>query len=424
MKKIIFIVLIPIFFLAACSITSKISNRNIADIYHNETTFLHPQYVVYHASDSVSELYFKVKTSELLYAREIGNPMSTYESRIKISYQLLTGYSSKVIIDSSSILISDSIKNTEIIGHLAIKIPFGKNYILQIELSDLNKHTSLTSFVDVYKMNHFNEQNFLVCEKNTEIPLFRNYLQNNESITIETNHADCKTIYARYYNRDFPIAAPPYAVVMEKPFRYEADSSFAIQQNNNGSFSFTATKFTNGFYNFLIDTTKKFGLTLFEFGNDFPQLTTINKLLEPLRYICTKEEYKELSTEKDTKKAVDSFWLQLAGNKDRAKEIISKYYNRVQDANEFFTSYLEGWKTDRGMIYILYGQPNVVYRTENTENWVYGEENNLMSLTFSFAKITNPFSQNDFKLDRSSVYKNTWFNTVDFWREGRVYLGN
>ncbi|MCE9540005.1 MAG: GWxTD domain-containing protein, partial [Bacteroidetes bacterium] len=96
--------------------------------------------------------------------------------------------------------------------------------------------------------------------------------------------------------------------------------------------------------------------------------------------------------------------------------------NRVQDANLYFTSYLEGWKTDRGMIYLIYGSPNVTYKTANSETWIYGEENNINSLSYTFSKTNNPFTNNDFTLDRSVVYKQSWYTAVDIWRQGRTYL--
>ncbi|MGZ4158392.1 MAG: GWxTD domain-containing protein, partial [Bacteroidia bacterium] len=120
--------------------------------------------------------------------------------------------------------------------------------------------------------------------------------------------------------------------------------------------------------------------------------------------------------------SIEKFWLACTGSQDRAKEIIRKYYNRVKDANLFFTSYIEGWKTDRGMIYLIYGAPNVIYRTANAEVWTYGEENNINSLSYSFLKVNNPFSDNDYTLERSSVYKQSWGSAVDIWRQGRTYL--
>ena len=128
-----------------------------------------------------------------------------------------------------------------------------------------------------------------------------------------------------------------------------------------------------------------------------------------------------MSSYKNFKTAVDSFWLYAGGSHDRARELVRKYYHRVEDANDFFSSYIEGWRTDRGLIYIVYGPPNIVYKSSNSENWVYGAENNFNSLTFSFLKVINPFTDNDYRLERSQFLKKSWFNSVEMWRQGRVH---
>ncbi|MPN51542.1 hypothetical protein SDC9_199190 [bioreactor metagenome] len=87
------------------------------------------------------------------------------------------------------------------------------------------------------------------------------------------------------------------------------------------------------------------------------------------------------------------------------------------NANRLFTSYTEGWQTDRGMIYIVFGPPNIVYRSDDTESWIYGEENNFFSITFTFNKVKNIFCDNDYILQRAPVYKDNWFRAVDIWRQ-------
>ena len=62
------------------------------------------------------------------------------------------------------------------------------------------------------------------------------------------------------------------------------------------------------------------------------------------------------------------------------------YYRRVRFANEEFTQYKDGWKTDRGMIYILFGPPNQVFYSDfvsfekASQQWVY--YNNGIFFTF------------------------------------------
>ena len=89
----------------------------------------------------------------------------------------------------------------------------------------------------------------------------------------------------------------------------------------------------------------------------------------------------------DKEKAFEQFWLKMAGTKERAKYVIAEYYKRVEKANVLFTSYKEGWKTDRGMLTIVMGMPNTVYKTTRGETWIYGSPHNMMmSLTFNFNK--------------------------------------
>jgi hypothetical protein len=47
----------------------------------------------------------------------------------------------------------------------------------------------------------------------------------------------------------------------------------------------------------------------------------------------------------------------MIGDSDRARRIAALYYRRTAAANRLFSNYKAGWKTPRGMIYILFGPP-------------------------------------------------------------------
>ena len=294
------------------------------------------------------------------------------------------------------------------------------SYFLRVTIFDLNRNTNVTSVVSVEKENDLNRQNFLVKSKSTDATLFRTYFTPGEKLTIKYKAQIGVNIYVRYYNRDFPLAAPPFSTTAPKPFQYRPDSTYTLQLSSLGSVDFSATK--KGFYHIQLDTTKRDGITLFNFSEKFPEIKKAEDMIPPLRFITSKEEYDELTTSTNKKAAIEKFWLNATGNQERGKEIIRKYYNRVQDANKYFTSYLEGWKTDRGMTYLVYGTPNIIYRTANSETWIYGEENNINSLQYLFSRVNNPFTDNDFILERSTVYKQSWYVAVDTWRQGRTYL--
>ena len=85
-------------------------------------------------------------------------------------------------------------------------------------------------------------------------------------------------------------------------------------------------------------------------------------------------------------------------------ELMEEYYIRVNYVNEYFNmSWKEGWETDFGMIYILFGPPDEIQRSNvNSSNtstyqiWYY----NRISKQFIF-KDQNGFG--DYRLDRPFI---------------------
>jgi GWxTD domain-containing protein len=327
------------------------------------------------------------------------------------------------VLDSSSVRLLDinnDNANKDLIGKINVKAIMPYSYFLRVTIQDMNRNISVSNVIALEKDNDLNRQNFLVKSKATDAPLFHNYIKPGEELVICYKAKIAVTLFVRYYNREFPLAAPPFSIADPKPFQYKADSTFSLQLSGGGTANFVASK--KGFYHFQLDTTKRDGLTLFNFSENFPEIKKAEELVPSLRFITSRQEYEEMITSANPKAAVEKFWMNCTGNQDRAKEIIRKYYNREKDANLFFSSYIEGWKTDRGMIYLIYGSPNVIYRTANAEVWTYGEENNINSTSFSFIKVNNPFTDNDYTLERSAVYKQDWGMKVDVWRQGRTYL--
>ena len=93
----------------------------------------------------------------------------------------------------------------------------------------------------------------------------------------------------------------------------------------------------------------------------------------------------------------------------------------MEDANEYFSTHLEGWRSDRGIIFVIFGPPDVIYKSSQGESWIYGNGKTKPSITYNFNSTYNPFSTNDMRLERNPEYKTYWYKAVDTWRQGRVY---
>jgi GWxTD domain-containing protein len=291
--------------------------------------------------------------------------------------------------------------------------------LLTINTYDINGKRSETTYIEANKSDFLGSQNFLVRDPSNGHILFSPWFDTSVRVAVQYLHP-IKRLYVKYYRNKFPIAAPPFSADEYDSPQLHTDSSFSIPCLSSGIVQLNLR--SPGMYHIMADSNDIAGLTLYRFDNSYPDVTQAYQMVAPLRYISSNEEYQKLTDSKNPKHDVDDFWLTVAGgSKDRARELIRAYYNRIQDANRYFASYQEGWKTDRGMIYLIFGAPNSIYRTSTGENWVYGEERNYMALSFNFAKLDNPFTDNDYALQRSATYRNLWYNAVDLWREGRVY---
>jgi GWxTD domain-containing protein len=420
MKSTIFPLLLLLLFMASCFSPGKVSNRNFAHLYKGSLTPLNPEYVIYHETDSVSKIYYSFDAKELLFSRKEND--EDFTARLKFSYIVYESFESHIVLDSSFTIVSvvgipDSKKIIR--GEIAFKSPANKKSLLEIVAFDINRNNKDIKYFSIDKTSKSSAQNFLLLDAETKLPMPYPFISPGKNVLLKHNR-NLNELFCRYYNRDFPLALPPFALNNPIPFNYTADSIFTVSQTDD-YFHITLPD-KNGIYHFLTDTSSKQGITLFQFGDYFPEVKTINQMAEPLRYVTTKKEFEEIAMSTEKKKQIDDFWLSISSSPDRARELIKHYYSRVEISNRHFSSYQEGWKTDRGLIYIVFGAPNFIYKYSDSESWIYGEENNYMSVNFNFSKIENPFSENDFQLVRSPIYKTNYYRAVDSWREGRVFV--
>lgn len=83
-------------------------------------------------------------------------------------------------------------------------------------------------------------------------------------------------------------------------------------------------------------------------------------------YIATSDEHEKLKkakTKEDKEKKFIQFWKSKDPSPGTARnELMQEYYKRIEVANERYSNYFEGWKSDMGMVYIIYGDPSSIER--------------------------------------------------------------
>ena len=99
-------------------------------------------------------------------------------------------------------------------------------------------------------------------------------------------------------------------------------------------------------------------------------------LEEVVPYIITKKErefFISLPTEADRGKFIETFWKNRDPNPQTPEnEFKIDYYKRIALANKFFGySRIQGWRTDRGKIFILLGPPSEIQRDMSPTQTAY-----------------------------------------------------
>jgi GWxTD domain-containing protein len=114
-------------------------------------------------------------------------------------------------------------------------------------------------------------------------------------------------------------------------------------------------------------------------------INDLDKAIAQLVYIASSSEknYIESAPTKDEKiKRYLEFWKKKNPNPaEEDNRVFDEYYRRINYANENFSHYNEGWRTDRGMVYITLGPPSNIdrhpfdYDAKPYEIWEYYEMN-------------------------------------------------
>ncbi len=139
----------------------------------------------------------------------------------------------------------------------------------------------------------------------------------------------------------------------------------------------------------------------------FGGVGNIDLALSQMNYILTTQERKELKNLKQNEK--EGFFKKAWARRDpkpetKVNELMDEYYARVQFAEENFSRGSSGgWRSDMGMIFILFGKPDDIQRYSSMQsNYVY-ETWYYFSIGEEFAFVDD-YGFGDYRLRRPFVY--------------------
>lgn len=400
--------------IAGCRAINQTTVVNFAPVYDHQSGPEITGLRVFHETDSISRLYIRYRPSSMRYLLKQGRTFLTAD--YSFSYKLFDTYESRVLRDSATYFLYDSLyyrDKTFLVYTIPVFTENPGRYLLQLRFTDLNAGITITHPVHIRKELTGSAQYFLPVNDADEV-IFEDWMSWKTRFRIITSNAEISALHVDHYAHDFAPANPPFSMEHMKVYDLQPVEKFAVPVEIGTSELMQFGR--EGLFHFRADTNSDAGLTLYRFHDDYPLLTLDHLMVDPLRYVTSNAEYRGLKSREFPQEAVDRFWIENAGHPDRAALLAESYYERVERANLLFTSYKEGWKTDRGMIYIVFGPPKTVFQRSQIETWVYGEPGKRVALRFDFVETENRFTYNDFELIRKPDYKNPYFVAVDFWR--------
>lgn len=272
------------------------------------------------------------------------------------------------------------------------------DYKISISLSDFETKRQ-RSIKDEFKIIKFDEKKLMV----SELSFVRNVMV--DSLGVKSFHPDVANcikditeelyiyfeIYSQSEKKDeqfqisYEIKDLKGKEVVKNSYKRRKDDTRTLE-----SFPLSISELSQGKY--LLTLTVKSGLRtakkekpfFIRWANMPATISDIELAIRQIKYIADKKEFDELkkAAADDKLHKFEQFWL----NHDptpgtEANEGMDEFYRRVQYTNENFTVFRDGWKTDMGMIYIIFGPPSDIERhpfdLENKphEYWYYHDIN-------------------------------------------------
>ncbi|MBO4614550.1 MAG: GWxTD domain-containing protein [Bacteroidales bacterium] len=383
----------------------KSNASDFSAMYNPSSSVVNPQLTTVVPSLGEADVYFRLRTQEIKNA--VANPLEK-EFGLYVKY-FLRSADDFHIIDTASMHFSFNITDSEYVyGHFRLVLKESIRYKLLVDFVNVRCNVHKRILCDIKNTPGFHDDSYIVKTLSDEV-LFANVVRAGQVVRVMGPRGK-ETVDIEYYAQKPYVPLPPYwsspvksTMVPDSIFRYRFGDTIRFEEP--GLYALGSTS-----------KNEKFGIVVSP-NISYPTVTTVADMTEPMKLLCTGREYEAIDSSSNTKKSIDAFWLGLSTNEKNAKEQIRVFYSRVALANMLFASNEEGWRTDRGMVYLMLGPPTVVNITPTSEEWSYGS--GQQSVVFTFENYSG--LKNDFSLLRSNTYQSIWQQVTTTWRSGKIF---
>jgi GWxTD domain-containing protein len=409
-------VLFILIFTTACKVNKTLSNLNVAPIYNTENSLFNLQYSINHFHNDSSKLSIYFNPEKLLYIKQNNDSITKYNGQFTIKYSLYKDLDSEEIVDSLSIkktIYQDSQLDTL---HFILPCKLGENYWMIVKLTDLKRSFDNVKMFPVYK-KYTHHSNFFHLPNSQKIQ-FGFTVKEIQNILIQHKTLKNTPIFVYPVIIQKQVPNPPFISKNKNKDDYHLLNPQTFWLNDSGQVTINLP-YPAIFLK--IDTTEKFGSLVYQQNYSFPEYTSIEKLIDPLVYLLKPDEFLNIKNANDIKTEFENFWLKHNQmDMEKARKAIKNYYDKITYANSLFTTYKDGWQTDKGMMYIIKGLPQSIRVYEDREIWYYGETSLSEPELYVFRKSNWEIYPDHYILDKNFDHKYSWEKNIQLIKEGRL----
>lgn len=396
--------------LCSCSSQKPLSDQNLAHLYARNTP-VSCDFAVVAAPEE-----FRVFCSFSFIRPEADASGPGFWEKYRLEYQLRPSYESRRCLLRDSLGPGNFIRSGGRNQVFQLTVPRKEDSPEQVLLLKLLPRNAAEEYLFCCRipagLDGYSSP-FALFKGNGRVPVPGNMARAGDTLCIRSFDFRKNEIRVAFIPFSGQVAMPPMATV--PLLDSSKDQNYPVSVKLNEPLVFREP----GYYR-VSDLNESTGFGFVVGEAEFPAITRAEELVAPLIYISSREERKTLFQHVNPKLAVDDFWLKISPLKDRARELISRYYLNIEEANRRFTCHKEGWKTDRGMVMAIFGPPAQLFRSQDLEIWVYDKSQNPESAVFYFFRKRAANFADIWELKRLPDYDKIWYGVVDLWRKGII----
>lgn len=271
-----------------------------------------------------------------------------------------------------------------------------KNYLIRCEVEDSDTRRKFVK-EDMFTVRNlqadFAVSDLMLIARKTETETGRRIVP-NISRNVSNQSGELPIFFEIYSNEDVEISIRYDITDKSQKVIYTKTVNQKVNQGKDQVFyTFEGLEFGIGDYNVKVTLLSSEGKQLAETYKTFVSrlvgtpsiIDDLDKAIDQMIYIASDSEIrfiKEGATGDEKLKRYLDYWKTkdpTPGTEEN--QVFVEYYRRVAFANENFSHYLEGWRTDMGMVYVILGPPSNIerrpfeYNSKPYEIWEYFELN-------------------------------------------------